>query len=232
MQFDVVQERQALVETGVSSLPKPVEGGVGEVKQGLNALSDDVNKRMGKLEQNALVSTLETAGTRYANTLKGWTGKTTASVIYDSTVDEFTDDGLFYKVKGRPNIAIIATTSDGDVFGGFYSVAVTEQDEDFHDPNMFIFSFESHGRCMTPQRFVVKVELRGDAGVRFFKNYFEGWFVAFDGGAGGFFLGNEKSRTWCSTLSFAFEGIENTTLTGNTFPKRFTCCRLIAIQLE
>ena len=87
------------------------------------------------------------------DSLKEWTGKSRASVVYDSTIDPFTADWLFQKVKGKPNIAIVATTTEGDVFGGFSSVAVTEHNKLFFDPNTFIFSFESHGRCKTPQRF-------------------------------------------------------------------------------
>ena len=60
------------------------------------------------------------------NALKEWTRKAKETIIFDSTVDEFTFDGLFNKVKGKPNIAIIGFTTDGDVLGGFYSVAVTE----------------------------------------------------------------------------------------------------------
>ena len=62
------------------------------------------------------------------NALKEWTGKAKTTVVYDSTVDEVTHDRLFNTVKGKPNIAVIGFTTDGDVFGGFYSVAVTEQD--------------------------------------------------------------------------------------------------------
>ena len=94
--------------------------------------------------------------------LKEWTGKASATKIYDSTVDEFTADGLFNMVKGKQNIALVGFTADGDVFGGFYSVAVTEQFKEFNDPNMFVFSFESHGRCATPQRFAVRKEVRGE----------------------------------------------------------------------
>ena len=94
------------------------------------------------------------------NALKSWTGKSNANIIYDSTVDEFTDQGLFDKVKSKRNIALIGFTTDDDVFGGFYSVAVEMQEMQFFDPNMFVFSFESHGRCETPQMFIVKEELR------------------------------------------------------------------------
>ena len=54
------------------------------------------------------------------------------------------------------NIAVVGCTPKGDVFGGFYSVAVTKQDSEFFDPNIFAFSFESHGRCETPLRFGVR----------------------------------------------------------------------------
>ena len=37
-----------------------------------------------------------------------------------------------------PNISVIGSTTAGDVFGGFHSVAVTEQLECFLDPNIFI----------------------------------------------------------------------------------------------
>ena len=129
--------------------------------------------------------------------LKEWTGKERATVVYDSVVDEFTDECLFEKVKGKPNIALVGFTTDGDVFGGFYSVAVTEQYKVFFDPNMFAFSFESHGRCATPQRFFVKERLNENASVCFLHNDSNG-FVEFGvDGAGGFYLGNEASDSFC-----------------------------------
>ena len=56
------------------------------------------------------------------NALKEWTGKSSSTIIFDSTIDEFTDQGLFERVKGKPNVAMVGTTTDGDVFGGFYTV--------------------------------------------------------------------------------------------------------------
>ena len=173
--------------------------------------------------------------TRCVNILKEWTGKATATIIFDSTVDEFTDGCFFTMVKGKPNVAIVATTTDGDVFGGFYSVAVTERFEKFYDSNMFAFSFESHGRCETPQRFVAKEGLKDYAFVRFESNNKSG-FVLFEvKGAGWFFLGNEKSESWCSHLSLGFEDIEDTTLTGKDGTWRgpyHHCTRLVVVQLE
>ena len=170
------------------------------------------------------------------NALKKWTRKRSARVIFNSTIDEFTNQGLFDKVKCKRNVAVVGFTTDGDVFGGFYSVAVTMQSKHFKDPNIFIFSFESHGRCMTPQRFVLKKKKRDKAYVCFNRGSDNNGFVFF-GCSGGFGLGNERSCTWCGDLSEAFEGIEDTTLTGQTNPGSFDngqhhhCTRLIAVHL-
>ena len=59
MLFDVVQEVQAQAETFISSRLNRVEGEAEEQKWGLRALSDDANERLGKLQQYALVSVLE-----------------------------------------------------------------------------------------------------------------------------------------------------------------------------
>ena len=174
---------------------------------------------------------------RCVNALKEWTGKAKATIIYDSTVDEFTHDGLFTKVRGKPNIAVVGFTTDGDMFGGFYSVAVTKQKMFFHDLNIFVFSFESHGRCETPQRFVEKKELRLNGGsVSFWDKDFERGFVFIWARYSRLFLGNERSDSFCFHMSDAFEGLEDTTLTGKTSSSdqgpNHHCTRLVAIQLE
>ena len=56
------------------------------------------------------------------NALKEWTWKARATIVFDSTVDEFTGDGIFNKVRGKQCVAVVATTTDGDVFGGLYSL--------------------------------------------------------------------------------------------------------------
>ena len=50
---------------------------------------------------------------------------------------------------------------------------MTEQDERFHEPDIFIISFESDGRCMPPQRLLVK-EKKNQAFVWFYNNGDEG----------------------------------------------------------
>ena len=170
------------------------------------------------------------------NALKEWTGKSRATIVFDSTVDEFTHDGLFVKVKGKHDIALVGFTTDGDVFGGFYSVAVMEQERDgfFWDRTIFIFSFESRGRCATPQRFDVKEGLNRKH-VEFWKNDSYGFAMFWVDWTGGFWLGNESSNSFCSNMSRLFEGLEDTTLTGNANQSNGSyhhCTRLVAVQLE
>ena len=171
--------------------------------------------------------------TKGMNALKQWTGKASATIVYDSKKDPFTDQGLFDKVRGKANIALVTFTADGDVFGGFHSRAATEQDKSFKDPDMFIFSFESRGRCETPQRFVVKEERKGNKYLRYYKNSPYVTFVDVGGNHGCFYLGNEKSsNTFCYELSSGFVGIQDNTLAGKPNCERFTCIRIVAVHLQ
>ena len=167
------------------------------------------------------------------NALKEWTGKARATIVFDSTVDEFTADGLFDKLKGKRNITIVGFTTDGDVFGGFYSIAVMQQDKGNVNLNVFVFSFESHGRCKTPQRFVLKEDMRKKAIVGFWRHNSGGFVDFWVERPGHFWLGNEKSNSPCDKMSRAFEGLVDTTLTGKTsWSNPHHCNRLVAIQLE
>ena len=168
--------------------------------------------------------------------LKEWTVSFTATIVFDSTVDEFTGDGLFNKVKGKENIAIIGTTTDGDVFGGFYSEAVTEQDQEFYDREIFAFSFESHGRCKTPQQFFVKDLRKKDVRVCFDSDDKNGFVDFWVEGVGGFVLGNEKSNSFCNSLFRIFDRLDDTALSGQLNGTWASgpfhhCSRLMAVQL-
>ena len=163
--------------------------------------------------------------------LKAWTGKSNVSILFDSTVNEFTNDGLFETVRGKWDVALIAITSDGYVFGGYYSTPALRQEERLNDPNMFLFSLESHGRCATPKQFPVKHKQMFNVYTYYFKSNAPGAFVYFGTVQGGVFLGNEQSRSYASRASAGFSGIENKVLGGTPDWTPFTCTRLLAVQL-
>ena len=225
--IDVVEARCRAVEAEYDALigGKHGEGGVPD-ERAVEALE---RERAGKVD--GVRGLLDM---RDVERLLRWTGKARAAIIYDSAVDEFTDGGLFNAVQGKPNIALIGFTTDGDVFGGFHSVAVTEQDK-AHDPSIFFFSFESHGRCMTPQRFGVKEPWRTEASVEYHRNLYFGR-VGLWGDAGyGFSLGDERYNTFCSFTSMGFKEVVFSTFPDKTRganPLYFRCTRIVAVQLE
>ena len=63
------------------------------------------------------------------NALKQWTRNAHATMVDDSRVDPFTRDRHFAKVRGRPNVAVVGVTADGDVLRTIYSSPVTELGE-------------------------------------------------------------------------------------------------------
>ena len=135
-------------------------------------------------------------------------------------------------VRGRRAVALVGFTTDGDVFGGFHRRAVTEQHAEWFDATVFAFSFEAHGRCMTPQRFPVKRSVRDTAFVCFNSYDVDGWFVQFWSTEGeGFGLGNERSSTYCWNPASLFEALSDDTLTGHA-SEPFHCHRLLAVLLE
>ena len=166
--------------------------------------------------------------TKGVDALKTWTKKDHATVVYDSVVDDFTAEGLFDAVKETPNIALVGFTADGDVFGGFFKHSVRRQGGFNFGAGIFAFSFESHGRCMAPQRFVVKEEWKEWASVRFNENSRYG-FVHFEVRGSCFLLGNEESHTFCENMSQGFECIQDTTLVGTS--GNYRCTRIIAFHL-
>ena len=73
--------------------------------------------------------------------------------------------------------------------------------------------------------------------MNFCKNDKDGFVVFWVGGAGGFGLGNERSKSYCWNMSHGYEGLEDTTLTGMNFIPWYNgpyhhCARIVAIQLE
>ena len=169
----------------------------------------------------------------FVKALTIWTGKQTASLVFDSDIDEFTATGFFDKVKNKPNIAGVCFTTNGDVFGVCFSVAVTEMDSALKDPNVFAFSFESHGRCFTPKMFILNSVVKWKETVCMctdeqHRNH--GFMRVSNTEVGGeLFFGNSTHQPFCHNIRKCFDGLDDTTLTRSVFYK---CVRFLAVQLE
>ena len=133
---------------------------------------------------------------------KQWTGKANVNILFDSTVDEFTKQGLFDKVVEKPNIAVVVFTDGGDVFGVYSAVAARTEEVPFEDPDMFVFLFQSRWRRGTMKRFLATEEGRQDYFVLFLPDNSNGVFVQFASHRQNHFLPlalrrDEKSGTRC-----------------------------------
>ena len=68
--------------------------------------------------KTAVPSAVEHTQTQNVDALKNRTGDANAKIVFDSTVDEFTDNGLFTKVKGKANIAHVGFPTKGMCLAG------------------------------------------------------------------------------------------------------------------
>ena len=228
----------------ISMSVQTVEDKAGAVSSDVSSLKERVDE-IGLVYDTSIraVQTLRTAFsgkdleimTNGVKALKEWTGSSSATIVYDSNVDSFTHEGFFNKIQGKRDIAVVAFTTDGDVFGGYYNMAMTRQDTNIYDPRVFVFSFESHGRCLTPQMFAVKQRLRDEANVWFDSDCDKGFVLFWVTRVGGFWLGNQSSKSYCNDISEGFERLGDTTLTGKNGTNKgpfHHCTRLVALQLS
>ena len=177
---------------------------------------------------------VEPSATPNVDALKQWTGKANVTILYDSTVDEFTKQGLFDKVVEKPNIAIVPFTDEGDVFGVYSNVGARSEEVPFEDPDMFIFSFQSHWIWGTPKRFLATEEGRQDLFVLFLPDNSNGVFVQFASHRRNdllplALLGHEKSRTRCDGVWYSEQHLRGYL---HAEEDRFSCARVVAVQLE
>lgn len=162
-------------------------------------------------------------------TLKAWTGKDNATLVFDTDKDGW-DHGKFIDVLKTPSHAVIGITNEGDIFGGYVSVHLTETDKWFRDDGQFVFSFFSHGRCDVPQRWVLRKN-RPYAGseVKIYDPT-DSWFIYF-GSDGGFRFGDCPDWSWVDCPSKSFEGLDDEVPTGRKLAP-FTTARLLVVRLE
>ena len=164
--------------------------------------------------------------------LKGWTQKQNVSTIFDSAYDPFVADVFHERVMNVPDVAVVAFTSEGCVFGGFFHRAVEAVNAQVADQQVFAFSFESRGACETPQQFLPCEQLREATppGVRLTTG--DSGFIRFSlAGVNGFSLGSPQSKTSAFECLVGFRGMRNEILSGKPGKSKYTCTRLVALRL-
>ena len=163
-------------------------------------------------------------------TLKQWTAATKARVAYDSAGEEFSAARFFARAMHRPNIAIIAFTTNDDVFGGYTSAPVTATGVDVVSPDHFIFSLFSHGRCPAPTRWFLKPAFAQIFGVSFKED--PCGFVVF--GFTNLWIGGPDDHSVCSsTIDDCYDNIRPDAITGtfgNNPAAEYHCRRVLVLR--
>ena len=168
-------------------------------------------------------------------TLKEWAGKEHAEVVYDSAACDFSHDA-FNECFESPSNAVVGITEDGDVYGGFVSVAVDQVKTFTPDPGNFIFSLASHRRCPVPQRWVIKPEKQETAVALFDDNTY---FIRFGGAdkEGRMFFITGPNGSFCYNLRESYDGVGDLWLCGKNFDQErntddVTLRRLFVLRLS
>ena len=161
--------------------------------------------------------------------LTAWTARTSAALVFDTDTDGW-DHRKFNDVLRRPSNAVVAFTEQGDVFGAFVSVAVTETNRVLPDGGQFAFSLDSRWRCGVPRRWVLRDD-RKDAGRDVeIDNPASNVFVAF-GSDGHIVFVKGRRTSYVGDPSGTYEGLGDDVLIGEA-RTHFTTARLVVVRLE
>ena len=166
---------------------------------------------------------------RFVPVLKTWTGAQSADVVFDS-VEDGEDSWTFNAtLEGKAPVAVLCWTEDGDAFGVMFTEPVEGKCVSRHP--FSVCSFESHGRCITPQRFSMnparvdqcEVQLRQDR---------NGICLLCRSGDASLLLQDGRRMSRGVGLGRLFSGMEDTTLVGLSRGAPFRCVRLVVVHLH
>ena len=154
--------------------------------------------------------------------LEEWSGKKYSSVLYDSDIDG-KDSSIFRnKILNHNQLCFIAIDSNDNVFGHYHPGVIDKIGVNF-DKNIFIFTLNSNGRSG------IKKFNRKDVNpytcIYNNNDYYSCYcYYICQIDTNESFIGN--------VIADYFEGIEETTLTGNCRPDKFTTKRVIIIEMK
>ena len=150
---------------------------------------------------------------RPINALLQWTHKTGFSVLFNSQTEPFFAHNILYRTMLMSDIVYIVITAGGDVFGVYYEKPLGGLDIQVNDPSIFMFSFESHGRCAKVKRFALKSYRADDAFVMLHRNSRRIFTVGC--GHAELSLYDTRTTSYTNNLSWMFWDMDNRTLTGH-----------------
>ena len=151
-------------------------------------------------------------------------------MLYDSDIDG-KDSSIFRnKIMNHNQLYFIAIDSHDNVFGHYHPGVIDEISNFIYDDNIFIFTLNSNGRSGV-KKFNRKRE--NNCTYIYDNNKYYNCYFCFD--CGYWIHQIDTNNSWINNdvIVNCFEGIEETTLTGNCWPKDyFTTKRVIIIEMK
>ena len=147
--------------------------------------------------------------------LQKWAGKTRFTVVFDSDADGAGFETFQTRLLHRSNLAFVGITQNNDVFGAYLNVTIDRISfcSFYDDPDHFIFSFNTNGRCRTPRRWFVKESRRHETNGLIFSGNPAGY-VKIGCPAGYIYMGPTRADAYSWNVKLCYDRIDDDTLTG------------------
>ena len=171
---------------------------------------------------------------QYPNILtqfKEWKSSSDGQIIFDSRAQNWSKSTSEFTttLKGKKKIFIVINDMDGNIFGGFISKEITNENEWITDDNAFLFTIESNQRIAHPTKYPIKAEKAEHAFIMFGDDFD----LLFQFGYGYDIVVCKQDHlqnlnSGVNETSFDFQKIKNPLITGKTFVPM----RIVVIEMN
>lgn len=134
--------------------------------------------------------------------------------VYASRGGHIDQAQVFSKVQNQGNVAIVAKTACGRLFGLLYTKAVSVFDKKVMDPSISVFAFRPGDDEMPFEVFDLNDACKGRTYVRFPRRSRSGFVQVAVDGVGQLWVGTEQSDSYSESISSVFDGVSDDGLTG------------------
>ena len=119
----------------------------------------------------------------------------------------------FERLRNRQNVLVLAKITEGWYFGVWFTRPLQRFNQKTFDPTITAFVIRSDGDVPI-QTFPVRSKLKRAVFVNVVTDSDRGFFNVGVDGVGQFWIGTQRSRSFCENLSAIFEGLDDRGLTG------------------
>ena len=174
------------------------------------------------------------------NYIEQWTHKKITNLLFSTMKDDWSIETSTFdtKIFGKENILIVIEDSNKNLFGCFINSPINsyftnysnKNSKRIEDPNSFVFTLRSNGRCLKPTNFPMKYQNRMSAFTLYHKDH-KSLFTVGNGYDIVIYKGLNKCNSFCSQFSFDYGNYSNV-LTGTSREDGFVPERFEVFQMN